>query len=152
MVSVAWRLEKLNEERTLAFSLLSYLLMGHPAATLYKALTDAGHGSAVTGEGFDDTLAHPIFGVGVKDIRPGVEAAAVLNTVLTVLDEHAKNGFDEGDVEAAINTIEFTLREQSTGFAKGVALQLAALNRWTYGRDPIAGLRFEKPLGEVNKE
>lgn len=51
-------------------------------------------------------------------------------------------GFSEGAIEAAINTIEFSLRENNTGsFPRGLSLMLRAMGAWIYDRDPYTPIQ-----------
>ena len=55
-------------------------------------------------------------------------------------------------VEAAVNTIEFSLRENNTGsYPRGLALLLNALATWSYGRDPLVPIRYEAPMADVKE-
>jgi presequence protease len=60
---------------------------------------------------------------------------------LLVLEElHAirKRGFSQGSIEAAINSIEFSLRENNTGrFPRGLSMMLRAMGYWIYDLDPF---------------
>jgi len=78
---------------------------------------------------------------------------AVEKLVLDKLAELAKTGFSEGAIEAAINTIEFSLRENNTGsFPRGLSLMLRAMGAWIYDRDPYTpiqvGARGGRQWGE----
>ena len=55
-----------NYEHCLAFSILSYLLLGTSASPLRKALIDSQLGSEIIGGGFDDNRAETLFAVGLK--------------------------------------------------------------------------------------
>jgi hypothetical protein len=53
-----------------------------------------------------------------------------------------KKGFTDSAVEAAINTIEFSLRENNTGsFPRGLSLMLRAVGAWIYDRDPYVPIQ-----------
>jgi hypothetical protein len=44
--------------------------------------------------------------------------------------------------EAAVNTIEFSLRENNTGsFPRGLSLMLRAVGAWIYDRDPYVPIQ-----------
>lgn len=59
--------------------------------------------------------------------------------VLEKFHELRKTGFSQSSIEAAINTIEFSLRENNTGrFPRGIAMMLRSMNAWIYERDPYA--------------
>ena len=52
----------------IAFRVLDYLLLGTPAAPLYKALMDSGLGEAHIGHGLDTDMKQPFFSVGLKGV------------------------------------------------------------------------------------
>ena len=63
------------------------------------------------------------------------------------LEECAREGFSPTAVEAAVNTIEFSLRENNTGsFPRGLSLMLRASAAWIYDRDPFRPLQWTKDL------
>eukprot|EP00879_Flechtneria_rotunda_P006113 GHRR01006426.1.p1 GENE.GHRR01006426.1~~GHRR01006426.1.p1 ORF type:complete len:1001 (+),score=416.66 GHRR01006426.1:475-3477(+) len=146
--AVNWVLtsEPLDVETELALGFLDYLLLGTPAAPLRKALNDSGLGAALVGGGMDDELKQPVFSVGLK----GVEADkvdAVEQLVLDKLKELAEAGFTPGAIEAAVNTIEFSLRENNTGsFPRGLSLMLRAVGAWIYDKDPYTPIQWEEAL------
>ena len=56
-------------------------------------------------------------------------------------------------MEAALNTIEFRLRENNTGsFPRGLSLMLRSLTTWLYDGDPLDLLAFEGPLERLKGE
>ncbi len=55
-------------------------------------------------------------------------------------------------IEAAVNTIEFALRENNTGsYPRGLSLMISALNTWLHERDPLMPLRYEEPLAALKE-
>lgn len=57
--------------------------------------------------------------------------------VLEELHRIRKEGFTASAIDAAINTTEFSLRENNTGrFPRGLSMMLRAMNAWVYERDP----------------
>ena len=93
------------------------------------------------------------FTVGVKGLKDeGLSANVDQFEALTMetLQQLARDGFEPEMIEAALNTIEFTLRENNTGsIPRGLAVMMNALVTWLHGRDPLEAIAFEKPLGEV---
>ena len=72
MLTVNWMFdEPADIETALAFDILEHILIGNPAAPLYKALIDSGLGEALAGTGLDDGLRQPMFSIGLK----GIDAA-----------------------------------------------------------------------------
>jgi Zn-dependent M16 (insulinase) family peptidase len=150
MLTVNWMLDEVSDiETDLGLGILSYILLGTPASPLRKALIDSGLGEDVTGAGLVDSLRQMMFSTGLKGIDDG-DADAIEGLILATLRTLARDGIDPQTVEAALNTVEFSLRENNTGaFPRGIALMLRALNTWLYDRDPLAPLAFEAPLGTI---
>lgn len=129
MVCLNWLLseEPLDLETELALGFLDHLMMGTPASPLRKTLLESGLGEAIVGGGVEDELLQPQFSLGLKGVSeddiPKVEEV-ILNTLRKLADE----GFNSDAVEASMNTIEFSLRENNTGsFPRGLALMLRSM-------------------------
>ncbi len=150
MVNVNWLLPESNDETLImGLSLLSHVLVGTQAGPLRKRLIDSGLGEEVTGGGLSALLRQMTFAIGLKGIAPD-DAAEVESLILETLDVLADSGFDEEMVEASLNTIEFSLRENNTGsFPRGLGLMMNAVRGWLYMDDIMASLRYEAPLNEV---
>lgn len=149
-VQLNWMLPEATDfELRMALSILSYALVSTPASPLRKALVDSGLGEQVIGGGLSTQLRQMVFGVGLKGVAPE-DADAVEALILETLDALAGDGLEREMVEAAVNSIEFTLRENNTGrFPRGLVLGIRAMTAWLYGRDPIAPLAFAEPLEAV---
>ncbi len=150
MLTVNWMLDEVVDvETALAFGILEHILIGTPASPLYKALIDSRFGTALTGGGLDDGLRQPMFSIGLKGIEPA-DADKVELLIADTIGTLAKQGIDPMTVEAALNTVEFRLRENNTGtFPRGIVFMLRALRSWLHGRDPLLPLAFEAPLAAV---
>ncbi len=152
MVAVNWLLpEELDAETHRALRILEYVLVSTPASPLRKALIDSGLGEDLVNTGLETELKQLYFSVGLK----GVEAdqiEAVEQLIFATLGRLADAGFDQGMIDAAVNSTEFRLRENNTGsYPRGLMLMLRTLTSWLYDRDPLAPLAFSGPL-EVVKE
>lgn len=63
------------------------------------------------------------------------------------LEQLAREGFTSTAIEAAVNTIEFGLRENNTGsFPRGLSLMLRAAAAWIYDLDPLEPLQWTDDL------
>jgi presequence protease len=117
-LTVGWVLNhgpgELADVDRLAWTTLNVLLTGTDTAPLKKALMDTGVGEALTGYGFEDDLLQATYSVGLKGISNKDDVAKVEPIVQRVLSELAESGFTEDHVAAALNTIEFQLREFAT--------------------------------------
>ncbi len=149
---VSWLLGETREpELRLSLSILSYALMGTPAAHLRKALIDSGLGEDVIGGGLSSNLRESAFSVGMKGVQ-STDVEAVETLILATLERLSRDGIDPETIAAAINTIEFTLREDNTGsFPRGLSWMFRALSYWLHGEDPLNPLMFEAPLAAVKE-
>ena len=83
---------------------------------------------------------------GVKE----EDAAKVEALVLETLEQLEREGFTQSAVEAAVNTIEFSLRENNTGrFPRGLSLMLRSMSAWIYDRDPFQPLKVREGVEGV---
>ncbi len=153
MVTLNWLLiETADREQNLAFHILAYILLGMPGSPLRKALIDSKLGEDLAGEGLGSELRQMYFSTGLKGIALE-DADKVENLILETLTRLVEEGIDPHTTEAALNTIEFTLRENNTGhFPRGLALMLRALTTWLHEEDPLALVAFEAPLDAVKSK
>ena len=148
-VAVNWMLDEITDpEQAIALRVLSYMLTGTPASPLRKALIESGLGEEVI-SAIEFDFRQIIAQCGLK----GVDAANVdkVETLIhQTLQDLSTKGFDQGTIEAALNTTEFRLRENNTGrFPRGLSLMLRALTTWVYDRDPLERIAFEAPLSRL---
>ena len=150
MAAVNWMLDEIRDvEADLALTILDRILIGTPAAPLRKALIDSGLGEAPVGGGLSDDLRQETFSIGLKGIDPA-DREKVEALVLSTLRALASDGIPQTTVEAAMNTVEFVLREQNTGsLPRGISLMLWSMRSWLYGGDPLAPLSFKTPLEAI---
>jgi presequence protease len=150
MVTVSWLLAENNHiERGLALSMLQHILVGTPASPLRKALIDSGLGEDIVRFGLEDDLRQLAFSTGLKGIDPE-DAGRVETLIMDTLARMVSDGIDQETIAAALNTIEFQLREFNTGnYPRGLFMMIFSLRTWLYGGDPIAPLAFEEPLNAI---
>src|SRR5262245_60137724 len=148
-VSIGWLLSDGEDtpEVRIALHVLKEVLVGSPASPLRKALLDSGLGEDLIDGADWDELRQPVFVTGLKGVREATYDRVEL-LVLDTLDNLVRSGIDPAAVDAALNTIEFALRENGT-WARGVGTILRSLETWLYEGDPIAALAFEQPLMAV---
>lgn len=150
MVTVNWLLSEVTDtERTLALHLLEYILIGKPASPLRKALIESGLGEDLAGQGLEGELRQLFFSTGLKGTDVA-DADAIQSLIIETLERLVRNGIPADTIEAAVNSTEFTLRENNTGsFPRGLLLMLRALTTWLHDADPLAPLAFEKPMAAI---
>lgn len=150
---VNWVLgETASPDINLALNVLGYILIGTPASPLRKALIDSGLGDDLAGSGLDTELRQMVFSTGLKGIV--AENSNKLEAlILETLNSLATGGIEPEMIAAAMNTIEFQLRENNTGsFPRGLILMLRALNGWIYDADPIGMMAFEESLSNLKQQ
>ncbi|KAL8156248.1 hypothetical protein AgCh_001374 [Apium graveolens] len=148
MVCLNWLIsdKPLDLETELALGFLDHLLLGTPASPLRKILLESSLGEAIVGGGVEDELLQPQFSIGLKGVSEE-DIQKVEDLVMDTLKSLAEKGFDTEAVEASMNTIEFSLRENNTGsFPRGLALMLRSMGKWIYDMDPFEPLKYQKPL------
>lgn len=132
MVCLNWLLsdKPLDLETELTLGFLDHLMLGTPASPLRKILLESGLGDAIVGGGVEDELLQPQFSIGLKGVFED-DIQKVEELVVSTLKKLADEGFDADAVEASMNTIEFSLRENNTGsFPRGLSLMLRSIVRY----------------------
>ncbi|XP_022860815.1 presequence protease 1, chloroplastic/mitochondrial-like [Olea europaea var. sylvestris] len=151
MICLNWLLSEtpLDLETELALGFLDHLMLGTPASPLRKILLESGLGDAIVGGGVEDELLQPQFSIGLKGVSE-YDIQKVEELIMNTLKKLADEGFDSDAVEASMNTIEFSLRENNTGsFPRGLALMLRSMGKWIYDKDPFEPLKYQKPLKDL---
>ena len=153
MITINWVLpETVHVHTNFSLRMLEYMLLGMPASPLRKALIDSGLGEDLAGDGLGSDLRNQYFSTGLKGIHTE-DADKVETLVLDTLRTIAGDGFDRRTVDAALNTIEFRLRENNAGsFPRGLLLMLRSLTTWLHDGDPLALLAFEGPLEHIRTQ
>jgi len=152
-LTVNWLLpEGTNPELVLSLGILEHVLLGTPASPLRKILIESGLGEDVVGRGLSDETRQMAFSTGMRGIETK-NLDHVESLILTALERITEEGIDPKTIEASINTIEFSLRENNTGpYPRGLIVMLRTLSTWLYDRDPISPLAFQKPLDEIKSK
>ncbi|CAN6930627.1 unnamed protein product [Brassica oleracea] len=148
MMCLNWLLSEkpLDLQTQLALGFLDHLMLGTPASPLRKILLESGLGEALVNSGVEDELLQPQFSVGLKGVSDD-KVQKVEELIMSTLRKLADEGFDTDAVEASMNTIEFSMRENNTGSSPlGLSLMLQSIGKWIYDMDPFEPLKYEEPL------
>jgi len=154
-VTLSWLFppRPLEPKTKLAWSVLNHLLLGTASAALQKPLLESKLGASLVGGGYGSSLQQAAFSVGLKGVATGDEQKVqVRELILSTLEGIAERGFEPSAVEASMNTVEFRLRATAASPMKGLSFMMGAMSEWTYGRDPVAPLRFEDALRELKSD
>ena len=152
MFEINWLLpENRDMNLSMALSVMSYALIGSQASPLRKVLVDSGLGEDVNG-GLSGSYRQMGFSVGMQNFAAADEET-ITALIFATIERVATEGFDPELIEAALNSIEFSLRENNTGGApRGLSLYLRALSTWLHDGDPLAPLRYEAPLANIKQQ
>ncbi len=149
-VAVNWLLcETKDTEEMFVLNMLEHIIAGLPGSPLRKALMDSGLGEDISGCGLEGDLRQSYFSMGLRSIN-AEDASEVERLMMDTLAGLAENGVPAPAVEAALNSLEFMLRENNTGsFPRGLAAMFRSLSDWLYDGDAFAPLAWEKPLASI---
>ena len=154
MVEVGWLCGDINDSfERLSMSLLAALLLGNPAAPLYKALLDSGLGANLApGTGYHDDNRTTYFAAGLQGTDPD-QTAAIETLILETLEQVAEQGFSRERIDAAIHRLEFSNREVTgDSYPYSLLLLMRLIGPWIHGGDPLAALNFEENLQQLKQE
>ncbi|RPI02614.1 MAG: peptidase, partial [Calditrichaeota bacterium] len=131
-------------DRALVFALqvLREVLVQQESAPIRLALQQAGIGREVSA--FVDELNQVLFQINVQNAEAD-QLEEFRKIVGRVLSDVVVKGLDKESVEAAINRMEFNLREGDDA-QKGLTYNFQAIPGWFYADDPFVSLEYEKPL------
>ena len=152
MFTQSWMLgERGDVSLALQMEMLAHILEGLPGSPLHRALITSHLGEETTGCGLATDLRQMYYSTGLSGIaREDIPKAESL--IFETLTGLVKDGIPESAVAAAVNTVEFDLRESNTGrFPRGLAAMIHALSTWLYDENPLTALAWEKPLAAIKE-
>lgn len=152
-IMLGWLLgHSANLEELLEAHLLSSVLLDHSAAPLRHALETTELGTAPSPlSGLEDSNREMSFMCGLEGSRPE-HAQAVEELILGVLEQVARDGIPQDQLEAVLHQIELEQREvEGGGYPYGLHLILRALSPAVHGGDPVARLNLD-PVVEQLRE
>ena len=149
-VAVNWLLcESRETEEMFVLNMLEHIISGLPGSPLRKALMDSGLGEDISGCGLESDLRQAYFSMGLRSIEAD-KADEVERIMLDTLASLVEEGVPAPAVEAALNSLEFMLRENNTGsFPRGLSAMFRSLADWLYDGDAFAPLGWEAPLASI---
>ncbi len=154
MVQVAWLTCPLSDSfENLALSLLSQLLLGNPAAPLYKALIESGLGQNLApSTGYHDDQRETFLAAGLQGTDPE-HLDAIEALVLKTLHQTAETGFSDEQIEAAIHQLELSHREVvGDQYPYALLLLMRMFGPWLHNDDPVSPLLLDANLARLRQE
>ncbi len=114
-----------------AVSLLCSALINKPGTPLKVALTEAGIGEDCAAD-YTDVVAQPFLAIMAKNAT-GDKADEFLRVVTETLERCVKDGVSKKSLYAALNSMEFSLREGDSGnYPKGLRYCQMMFGTWLY--------------------
>ena len=137
-----------DEEKSLGYSILSYILMDTNASPVRKALTESGFCSDADGW-VDSSILDTVFTIAAKGAKENA-ADEFENIVMNELKSLAESGIDKALVDSAVNAFEFMLSEENFGYKpRGLYYGLKMMNSWLHKDNPFDSFRFKKHINEI---
>ena len=134
-----------------ALTILDHILTGTSGSPLRKALIESGLGEDIAGFGLETHMRQPAYSIGMKgaDIP---NLGKIEKLIFQTLEKLVRDGIDRGDIEAALNSFEFELRENNHGSCpQGLSVMLTMLETWLYDWDPLVLAAYETPLAGLKQ-
>ena len=125
---------------------LSEVLVDSQAGPVKNALLAVGIGEDVSAFS-NDGLQIP-FGIVAKETDAAKQADFV-HIIEETLCGLVRDGIDKDLLTAAVNKMEYTLREAEGYTTRGIIYYINAFETWLYDGDPFDALRYNGPLAEL---
>lgn len=129
-----------------AMQILRKVLFGNAGAPVRRALLDAGIGDNVVA-GFDNSIRQPMFEIEVKGAGDG-KKDQFLQVVMDAVGKLVRNGLDKKSLTAAVNNLEFRVREgKGVTYPAGVLYAMDVMTTWLHDdQAAFDGLYYEDTL------
>ncbi len=147
--------ETRNGEAYLATKILYNMLIESSASPIKAELLKAGIGECIITR--DDMNMDPTKEILFPIVAKNVDATKkneFKNIIMDTLKELVDKGLDKDQLKAAINTVEFGLREADPWRSanKGIEYNDWVLNSWIYDGDPLVHLKYEDILNKIKAD
>lgn len=130
-------------------SLLSRYLFRSEASPVKRLILEEKLGDDIS-DFLDFHLPKPALNITIKNC---VSISMVKDRIFRVINDLAKNGFDEELLESTFQTTEFHIKEENYGYRpKGLHYLILMSSRWLYGGDPFELLSRKKILDEIRND
>lgn len=141
----------LDHETCLGIYILNRILLETEASPLKTVLTEAGIGREISGY-FDNDIKQPVLSIIIKQAN-SEDQDRLLQLISRTLTDLSTNGLESKLVAAAINNIEFQLREADfQSFPRGLVYIIQAMTSWLHEGDPLEPLRYETHLKKIKEK
>lgn len=130
----------------LGFTVLCTVLSGLDNSPLRRALLESNLGMELYGGSYLNHFQQGTYSIGLEGSE--AEHLEKFNTIMRdTFAQIVEKGFDKKTLEAALNTLEFSLREADFGnYPKGLVYAIESMQTWLHGEDPFEPLTFSDEL------
>lgn len=152
-IVVGWLLGKsINLDERLRAHLLSSVLLDNSASPLMRALEQSELGNSPSPLcGLEDSALEMVFACGLDGSNPE-QTMATEQLVLQVLEEVARDGVPQQQVEAVLHQLEMSQREiRGDGMPFGLQLVLSGLSSAMQRGDTLAAIDLDPALKRLRK-
>ena len=141
----------LEQELSVAFSILEKVLLSNPGAPLKQALLDANIGDDVVSY-YDTDIKQPMLNITVKNTEAS-KMEEFTRIIKETLEKVVKDGLDEKSLRATLSIMEFQYREADFGsYPKGLVYGIHVLSTWLYDEDAVFTTLHENNVLATLKE
>lgn len=144
--------ESTNCETRLAFEILEHILIRSTASPLLKELVMVHNlGMSFSEGGYDSCRQQPVFSITLKGCERE-NAEQFESITLEVLRRLVADGIDPALVDAAIETLEFELRETDASYEPiGILYSEMVLSSYLYGGNAFNHLSYSEALAHIKE-
>ena len=141
----------LDPELYMAAQLVKSVLLDVPGAPLKEALIRAGIGKDIEAS-YDSSIQQPVFSIIAHNANEE-DMDRFVETIDSTLRDIVKNGIPKKAMQAAINHMEFQLRESDYGrYPKGLMYGLMSFDSWLYDeKAPFIHIKVDETLGFMKR-
>lgn len=136
----------LDPDLCMSMQLLQSVLLDVPGAPLKEALIHAGIGKDIESS-YDTSIQQPIFSIVARNANEE-DMNRFVETIDHTLEEICRQGISKKSMQAAINHLEFQLRESDFGrYPKGLIYGLKSFDSWLHDeKAPFIHIKIEETL------
>lgn len=140
-----------DPELTIAMDILEYILLETPASPMKQALIDSELGTDVIGN-FDQGILQPMFNIVLKysDLKHKNDFMKIVQKTLKSV---VQNGIEPKLIDAAINSLEFKLREANgEDTPRGLLYGVRCMDSFIYNENPYVHLEYEYSMTKIREK
>lgn len=139
-----------NTDR-IGLSVLVQALLLSEASPFRKIIIDSKLGKDFSAS-FEDAVLQPYISLTALNANRE-DGGRYLSFIMDTARKLADNGIDRNLLEAALNVLEFRIREADFNqYPKGIIYAIEVMNSWLYGRDPAEYLYFEEAFNALREK